>query len=69
LEHDLFGKPEAHPRIKSEGRLFPDHALAGGKAMADMRVVIAGAGGRMGRTLISAIAATKGMMLMRRIRP
>ncbi len=21
-EHDLFGKPEAHPRIKSEGRLF-----------------------------------------------
>ena len=28
-----------------------------------MRVVIAGAGGRMGRTLISAIAATKGMTL------
>jgi hypothetical protein len=27
LEHDLFGKPEVHPRIKSEGRLFPDHAL------------------------------------------
>jgi hypothetical protein len=22
LEHDLFGKPEAHPRIKSEGMLF-----------------------------------------------
>ena len=31
--------------------------------MADMRVVIAGAGGRMGRTLISAIAATEGMTL------
>ena len=22
LEHDLVGKPEAHPRIKSEGMLF-----------------------------------------------
>ena len=32
--------------------------------MADMRVVIAGAGGRMGRTLISAIAATKGLTLV-----
>jgi 4-hydroxy-tetrahydrodipicolinate reductase len=31
--------------------------------MADMRVVIAGAGGRMGRTLIHAIAQTKGMTL------
>jgi 4-hydroxy-tetrahydrodipicolinate reductase len=29
----------------------------------DMRVVIAGAGGRMGRTLIHAIAATKGLAL------
>jgi len=29
--------------------------------MADMRVVIAGAGGRMGRTLIHAVAATKGL--------
>src|SRR5579862_841643 len=29
----------------------------------DMRLVIAGAGGRMGRTLISAIAATKGLVL------
>jgi len=29
----------------------------------DMRVVIAGAGGRMGRTLIHAVAATKGMTL------
>ncbi len=32
-------------------------------ANSDMRVVIAGAGGRMGRTLISAIAVTKGMVL------
>jgi 4-hydroxy-tetrahydrodipicolinate reductase len=31
--------------------------------MADMRLVIAGAGGRMGRTLIHAIAATKGVTL------
>jgi len=32
-------------------------------ANSNMRVVIAGAGGRMGRTLISAIAATRGMAL------
>ena len=32
-------------------------------ANSDMRVVIAGAGGRMGRTLIHAIAATKGLAL------
>jgi 4-hydroxy-tetrahydrodipicolinate reductase len=32
-------------------------------ADSDMRVVIAGAGGRMGRTLISAIAASKGLAL------
>ena len=31
--------------------------------MADMRLVVAGAGGRMGRTLINAIAATKGVTL------
>ncbi len=31
--------------------------------MADMRVVIAGAGGRMGRTLIHALAASKGFTL------
>ena len=31
--------------------------------MADMRVVIAGAGGRMGRTLIAAVAASKGLTL------
>jgi predicted dehydrogenase len=31
--------------------------------MADMRVAIAGAGGPMGRTLIHAIAATKGLTL------
>jgi 4-hydroxy-tetrahydrodipicolinate reductase len=31
--------------------------------MADMRVVIAGAGGRMGRTLIQAVAAGKGIQL------
>ncbi len=32
-------------------------------ANTDMRVVIAGAGGRMGRTLIHAVAATKGLAL------
>jgi 4-hydroxy-tetrahydrodipicolinate reductase len=31
--------------------------------MSDMRVVIAGAGGRMGRTLIQAVAASKGLAL------
>jgi 4-hydroxy-tetrahydrodipicolinate reductase len=31
--------------------------------MADMRLIVAGAGGRMGRTLIHAIAATKGVTL------
>ena len=34
-----------------------------GATMADMRVVIAGAGGRMGRTLIHAVAASKGLTL------
>jgi 4-hydroxy-tetrahydrodipicolinate reductase len=33
-------------------------------ANSDMRVVIAGAGGRMGRTLIHAIAATRGLTLV-----
>jgi 4-hydroxy-tetrahydrodipicolinate reductase len=32
-------------------------------ANSDMRIVIAGAGGRMGRTLINAVAATKGLTL------
>jgi 4-hydroxy-tetrahydrodipicolinate reductase len=32
-------------------------------ANSDMRIVIAGAGGRMGRTLIEAVAATKGLAL------
>jgi 4-hydroxy-tetrahydrodipicolinate reductase len=31
--------------------------------MPDMRLIVAGAGGRMGRTLIQAIAASKGVML------
>jgi len=42
LKHDLFGKPEVHPRIKSEGRLFPDHAQARRSATnfaASMRIV------------------------------
>ena len=29
--------------------------------MSDMRLIVAGAGGRMGRTLIHAIAATEGV--------
>src|SRR5215475_15826793 len=32
-------------------------------AMSDMRLIVAGAGGRMGRTLIHAIAATDGVIL------
>ena len=31
--------------------------------MADMRLIVAGAGGRMGRTLIKAIAETKGLVI------
>jgi 4-hydroxy-tetrahydrodipicolinate reductase len=31
--------------------------------MSDMRLIVAGAGGRMGRTLIKAIAETKGLTL------
>ncbi|HYY36168.1 MAG TPA: 4-hydroxy-tetrahydrodipicolinate reductase, partial [Xanthobacteraceae bacterium] len=31
--------------------------------MSDMRLIVAGAGGRMGRTLIHAIAATDGVTL------
>ncbi len=31
--------------------------------MADMRIVVAGAGGRMGRTLVKAIAETRGLVL------
>src|SRR5262249_15266926 len=34
-------------------------------AMSDMRLIVAGAGGRMGRTLIHAIAATDGAILDR----
>ena len=32
--------------------------------MADMRLIVAGAGGRMGRTLVKAIAETKGLALV-----
>ena len=31
--------------------------------MSDMRLIVAGAGGRMGRTLVKAIAETKGLVL------
>ena len=34
--------------------------------MSDMRLIVAGAGGRMGRTLIKAIAETKGLDARRR---
>jgi 4-hydroxy-tetrahydrodipicolinate reductase len=37
--------------------------------MSNMRLVIAGAGGRMGRTLIQAIAATKGVTLAGAVEP
>jgi 4-hydroxy-tetrahydrodipicolinate reductase len=37
--------------------------------MSDMRLVIAGAGGRMGRTLIHAIASTKGVALAGAVEP
>src|SRR5262245_34578327 len=35
----------------------------GRRPMSDMRLVVAGAGGRMGRTLIKAIAESKGLAL------
>ena len=31
--------------------------------MSDMRLIVAGAGGRMGRTLVRAIAETRGLAL------
>ena len=36
--------------------------------MADMRLIVAGAGGRMGRTLVKAIAETKGLVARGRAR-
>src|SRR5436853_7824853 len=46
-------------------RLYPDPigAASMSAANSDLRVVVAGAGGRMGRTLIHAVAATKGIVL------
>lgn len=37
--------------------------------MSDMRVVIAGAGGRMGRTLVKAVAETKGLVVAGALEP
>jgi len=31
MEHDFFRNTGFHPRIKSEGRHFPDHALVGAR--------------------------------------
>ena len=36
--------------------------------MSDMRIVVAGAGGRMGRTLVKAVAETSGLVLVGRDR-
>src|SRR5262249_59727251 len=54
-----------------QARYFPPHprlAIPAGRigrrdAMSDMRLIVAGAGGRMGRTLVHAIAATDGAIL------
>src|ERR1043165_3508639 len=54
VEHDLFRKP---------GSTFRDHAPSGETRMSDMRLIVAGAGGRMGRTLVKAISETPGLML------
>src|SRR6266581_314668 len=43
-------------------RYIPRHR-PGDASMSDMRLIVAGAGGRMGRTLIHAIAATEGVSL------
>ena len=37
--------------------------------MSDMRLIVAGAGGRMGRTLVHAIAATDGAILAGAVPP
>src|ERR1700749_102822 len=37
--------------------------VAGGRGMADMRLIVVGAGGRMGRTLVKAIAEHQGLSL------
>src|SRR5262249_28855385 len=44
------------------GPLYP-HRTVEKVCMSDMRLIVAGAGGRMGRTLIHAIAASKGVTL------
>src|SRR5438105_3360100 len=41
--------------------LYPPHL--GDRPMSDMRLIVAGAGGRMGRTLVHALAATDGVVL------
>src|SRR5216683_6004106 len=54
-----------------QARYFPSHphlAIPAGRIgrrdpMSDMRLIVAGAGGRMGRTLVHAIAATDGAIL------
>src|SRR5262249_51680144 len=43
------------------GRAAPLYRAQRRQPMADMRLIVAGAGGRMGRTLIHAIAATDGV--------
>jgi 4-hydroxy-tetrahydrodipicolinate reductase len=59
FEHDLLDKPVS---------TFSDHALyrnniSEGSKMSDMRLIVAGAGGRMGRTLTRVIAETEGAVL------
>jgi 4-hydroxy-tetrahydrodipicolinate reductase len=50
-------------------RVKPGNDADGRGSMADMRLVVAGAGGRMGRTLIRAIAETKGATLAGALEP
>src|SRR4029077_9729911 len=61
------GHPAGGPRLLARQRAAIPASYGDSpslrRTMADMRVVIAGAGGRMGRTLIHAIAATKGLTL------
>src|SRR4029077_10539142 len=55
--------PCIFPVINRETGVDCTRGVGGREAMSDMRLIVAGAGGRMGRTLIHAIAAMDGAIL------
>ena len=60
LRQSAWRRPAA-AFLRSGAPLYP--AAIWRRPMSDMRLIVAGAGGRMGRTLIQAIAATDGVTL------